>query len=119
MNRRYGAGTFEAKVEDQYYNMYERLKDHPEILTLAEAAMRAGGVEAPTHSPIRGGTDGSVLTFKGLLCPNLPTGGLNAHGRFEYVPVSSLETGVKTVKALVSADLVEEIMGKKEGVSHV
>ena len=119
MNRRYGAGTFEAKVEDQYYNMYERLKDHPEILTLAEAAMRAGGVEAPTHSPIRGGTDGSVLTFKGLLCPNLPTGGLNAHGRFEYVPVSSLETGVKTVKALVSADLVEKIMGKKEGVSHV
>lgn len=119
MNRRYGAGTFEAKVEDQYYNMYERLKDHQEILSLAEAAMRAAGIEAPTHSPIRGGTDGSMLTFKGLLCPNLPTGGHNAHGRFEYVPVPSLEMGVKTVKALVSAALVEEIMGKKEGISHV
>ena len=119
MNRRYGAGTVEAKVEDQYYNMYERLKDHPEILTLAEAAMRAAGIQSPTHSPIRGGTDGSMLTFMGLLCPNLPTGGHNAHGRFEYVPVSSLETGVKTVKALVSAGLVEEIIVKKEDVSHV
>ncbi|MGO5024021.1 peptidase T [Lawsonibacter sp. LCP25S3_G6] len=119
MNRRYGTGTVEAKVEDQYYNMYERLKDHPEILALAEAAMRAGGIDSPTHSPIRGGTDGSVLTFKGLLCPNLPTGGHNAHGRFEYVPVQSLEIGVKTIKALVGAELVEEIMIGKESTHHV
>lgn len=119
MNRRYGAGTFEAKVEDQYYNMYERLKDHPEILSLAETAMREAGIASPTHSPIRGGTDGSMLTFKGLLCPNLPAGGHNAHGRFEYVPVSSLETGVKTVKALVSAKLVEEIVVRKEPANHV
>ena len=95
--------------------MYEVLKDHMEILELAESAMKAAGIEHPTHSPIRGGTDGSVLTYKGLLCPNLPSAGHNAHGRYEYAPVESLKTGVKTVKALVSPELVETIIGKKEG----
>ena len=80
-----------------------------------QAAMKAAGIEHPTHSPIRGGTDGSVLTYKGLLCPNLPSAGHNAHGRYEYAPVESLKTGVKTVKALVSPELVETIIGKKEG----
>ena len=114
MNRRYGAGTVEAKVEDQYYNMYEVLKDHLEIVTLAEEAMKAAGVAHPTHSPIRGGTDGCMLTYKGLLCPNLPCGGHNAHGRFEFAPVESLKTGVRTVKALVSPELVERIVLGKE-----
>ena len=95
--------------------MNEVLKDHMEILELAESAMKAAGIEHPTHSPIRGGTDGSVLTYKGLLCPNLPSAGHNAHGRYEYAPVESLKTGVKTVKALVSPELVETIIGKKEG----
>lgn len=93
--------------------MYEVLKDHMEILELAESAMKAAGIEHPTHSPIRGGTDGSVLTYKGLLCPNLPSAGHNAHGRYEYAPVESLKTGVKTVKALVSPELVETIIGKR------
>lgn len=114
MDRRYGAGTVEAKVEDQYYNMYEVLKDRMEIIALAEEAMRAAGVAQPTHSPVRGGTDGCMLTYKGLLCPNLPCGGHNAHGRFEYAPVESLKTGVRTVKALVSPELVERIILKKE-----
>lgn len=114
MNRRYGDGTVEAEVEDQYYNMYEVLKDRMEIVALAEEAMRAAGVDNPTHSPIRGGTDGCMLTYKGLLCPNLPSGGHNAHGRFEFAPVESLKTGVRTVKALVSPELVEQVILKKE-----
>ena len=114
MNRRYGDGTVEAEVEDQYYNMYEVLKDRMEIVALAEEAMRAAGVDNPTHSPIRGGTDGCMLTYKGLLCPNLPSGGHNAHGRFEFAPVESLKIGVRTVKALVSPELVEQVILKKE-----
>ena len=101
-------------TQDQYYNMYEVLKDHMEIIALAEAAMKAAGIENPTHSPIRGGTDGSVLTYKGLLCPNLPSAGHNAHGRYEYAPVESLKTGVKIVKSLVAPQLVERVIGKKE-----
>ena len=115
INRRWGDGTAVVDTHDQYYNMYEVLKDHMEILELAESAMKAAGIQHPTHSPIRGGTDGSVLTYKGLLCPNLPSAGHNAHGRYEYAPVESLKTGVKTVKALVSPELVETIIGKKEG----
>mgnify|MGYP000001811252 CR=1 FL=1 len=92
INRRWGDGTAVVDTHDQYYNMYEVLKDHMEILELAESAMKAAGIEHPTHSPIRGGTDGSVLTYKGLLCPNLPSAGHNAHGRYEYAPVESLKT---------------------------
>ena len=114
INRRWGDGTAVVDTHDQYYNMYEVLKDHMEILELAESAMKAAGIEHPTHSPIRGGTDGSVLTYKGLLCPNLPSAGHNAHGRYEYAPVESLKTGVKIVKSLVAPQLVERVIGKKE-----
>ena len=114
INRRWGDGTAVVDTQDQYYNMYEVLKDHMEIIELAEAAMKAAGIEHPTHSPIRGGTDGSVLTYKGLLCPNLPSAGHNAHGRYEYSPVESLKTGVKIVKSLVAPQLVERVIGKKE-----
>lgn len=115
INRRYGAGTVTAEVTDQYYNMYEILKDHMEIIHLAEEAMRAGGVANPTHSPIRGGTDGCMLTYQGLLCPNLPCGDYNAHGRFEFAPVSELKTGVRIVKQLLSPALLERVYLKKEG----
>lgn len=114
IDRRYGPGTAVADVNDQYYNMYEILKDHMEIVQLAEAAMRAAGIENPTHSPIRGGTDGCMLTYKGLLCPNLPSAGHNAHGRFEYAPVESLKTGVKTVKQVLSPALLERVILNKE-----
>ena len=114
IDRRYGTGTAVVDTQDQYYNMYEVLKDHLEIVALAEAAMKAAGIAHPTHSPIRGGTDGCMLTYKGLLCPNLPSGGHNAHGRFEFAPVESLKTGVRTVKALVSPALVETVILKKE-----
>lgn len=115
IDRRYGAGIVTAEVTDQYYNMYEILKDHMEIIHLAEEAMRAGGIDQPTHSPIRGGTDGCMLTYQGLLCPNLPCGGYNAHGRFEFAPVNELETGVRIVKNLISPALLERIYLKKEG----
>ena len=114
INRRYGAGTVMVDTKDQYYNMYEVLKDHMEIVELAEAAMKGAGIATPTHSPIRGGTDGCVLTYHGLLCPNLPSAGHNAHGRFEYAPVESLKTGVRTVKQLLSPALIEAVILKKE-----
>ena len=114
INRRYGAGTVMVDTKDQYYNMYEVLKDHMEIVELAEAAMKGAGIAEPTHSPIRGGTDGCVLTYQGLLCPNLPSAGHNAHGRFEFAPVESLKTGVRTVKQLLSPALIEAVILKKE-----
>ena len=111
INLRCGPGTVQAEVKDQYYNMYEVLKDKMEIVQLAEEAMRRAGIEQPHHSPIRGGTDGCRLTYMGLPCPNLPTGGYNGHGRFEYVPVESLKTGVRIVKAIVSPELLERTAG--------
>ena len=114
INRRYGPGTVTVDTQDQYYNMYEVLKDHMEIVELAEAAMKGAGIAEPTHSPIRGGTDGCMLTYQGLLCPNLPSAGHNAHGRFEYAPVGSLKTGVRTVKQLLSPTLIETVFLKKE-----
>ena len=115
IDRRYGAHTAEVELQDQYYNMHEVLKDHMEILELAEQAMKAAGIAAPTHSPIRGGTDGSVLTYMGLPCPNLPSAGHNAHGRFEYAPVESLKTGVRIIRELLSPALVESVILKKKG----
>ena len=114
INRRYGPGTVTVDTQDQYYNMYEVLKDHMEIVELAEAAMKGAGIAEPTHSPIRGGTDGCMLTYQGLLCPNLPSAGHNAHGRFEYAPVESLKTGVRTVKQLLSPAMIEAVILKKE-----
>ena len=114
INHRYGAGTVMVDTKDQYYNMYEVLKDHMEIVELAEAAMKGAGIATPTHSPIRGGTDGCMLTYQGLLCPNLPSAGHNAHGRFEFAPVESLKTGVRTVKQLLSPALIEAVILKKE-----
>ena len=90
INFRYGAGTVELDLRDQYYNMYEKLAPHPEILDLAREAYRAGGLE-PVEVPTRGGTDGSRLSFMGLPTPNIFTGGYNYHGRFEYLVVEELK----------------------------
>lgn len=113
--RRHGANTAAVEMKDQYYNMVEILKDHMEVVDLAEAAMKKAGIAAPEHKPIRGGTDGCMLTYKGLLCPNLPTGGRNAHGRFEYVPAEELRTGVKIAKNIVSAELLRSGYRKGNG----
>ena len=88
--RRYGEGTAEADISDTYYNMREKVEPHRHLLTRAEDAFAACGVKARA-SAIRGGTDGAVLTWKGLPCPNLSTGGYNFHGVQEFIPVSSLQ----------------------------
>ena len=90
MNEKYGAGAVECNVRDSYYNMREVIEPRMDIIRRAEAAYRAVGVE-PFEKPIRGGTDGSRLSFMGLPCPNLATGGMNYHGRFECIAVQDMD----------------------------
>lgn len=90
LNGKYGEGVFGLRLTDSYYNMKEVLAPRMEIVERAERAMRAAGVE-PAAVPIRGGTDGSRLSYMGLPCPNLPTGGYNAHGRFEFASVREMD----------------------------
>ena len=88
-NEKYGAGTVEIQFRPVYRNMLEKLKDHMDLIELAEASMKSLGL-TPFSEPVRGGTDGAQLSFRGLPCPNIFTGGVNSHGRFEYLPVDSL-----------------------------
>jgi tripeptide aminopeptidase len=90
VNARYGKGSIELEIRDSYYNMKDMILPHPQILEYARQAYRAIGLE-PVEVPVRGGTDGSRLSFMGLPTPNLFSGGHNFHGRFEYIPVKSLE----------------------------
>ena len=85
-----------VQIEDQYYNMREKILPVYPIVEVAEQAMRSVGVE-PLIQPIRGGTDGSQLSYKGLPCPNIFAGGHNFHGKFEYVPVESMEKAVEVI----------------------
>ena len=97
-NTVWGDGSFTLTVKDSYYNMKEQILPHMELIENAQAAMRAVGVE-PVLVPIRGGTDGARLSFMGLPCPNLCTGGANFHGVHEFIPVESME---KMVTVLVN-----------------
>ncbi len=90
LNKKYGGVTFEVSVTDSYYNMLEIIEKYPEITARIEGAMRKAGVK-PEFEPIRGGTDGARLSFEGLPCPNLSTGGMNFHSIYEAIPVKSLE----------------------------
>ena len=90
INSRYGAGTVEVTLKDQYYNMREQVEPHYHVVEKAVKAMEMAGVE-PHIQPIRGGTDGANLSFKGLPCPNIFAGGLNFHGKYEWVSVQSME----------------------------
>lgn len=96
INKRYGAWALELDIRDQYHNMYEKLQPHPEILNLARAAYRAVGVE-PVEVAVRGGTDGSRLSFMGLPTPNIFTGGYNYHGRFEYLSLDELKLATQVI----------------------
>ena len=96
MNEKYGSGTVTPTVKDQYYNMLEKVQDKPHIINIARKAIEeACGFS--TIVPIRGGTDGAQLSFKGLPCPNIFAGGLNFHGRNEFVPIQSMEKAMMTV----------------------
>ena len=94
LNEKYGEGTVEIELKDSYYNMKEIIEDHMELIDHAMEAMREAGVE-PVVVPIRGGTDGARLSYMGLPCPNLCTGGHNFHGRFEYICIESMEAVVR------------------------
>lgn len=90
INEEFGAATATVEIHDQYYNMHDKIKPVMHIIDLAHEAMLQVGI-TPKVKPIRGGTDGSRLSYMGLPCPNIFAGGHNFHGRFEYVPVPSME----------------------------
>ena len=100
LNRCWGEGSVELKLQDSYYNMREKIEPHIHIIHRAENAMNACGV-TPNICAIRGGTDGARLSFMGLPCPNLSTGGANFHGIHEFIPVPSMEKMVEVLVHLV------------------
>ena len=107
INQEYGAGTATLEMHDQYYNMREKIEPVMHIIDIAFQAMKEAGVE-PRVKAIRGGTDGAQLSFKGLPCPNIFAGGLNFHGRFEFVPVQSMEKAMNVIVKIV------ELVAKNE-----
>lgn len=96
INAEYGETTATLEMRDQYYNMREKIEPVMHIIDVAFAAMEAVGVK-PNVKPIRGGTDGAQLSFKGLPCPNIFAGGLNFHGRYEFIPVQSMEKAMAVI----------------------
>ena len=100
INAKYGDGTATLVLKDQYYNMREQVEPHYFIIEKAIKAMEMAGIK-PKIQPIRGGTDGANLSFKGLPCPNIFAGGLNFHGKMEYVPLQSMEKATEVILNLV------------------
>jgi len=101
INSRYGAGTATAVIKDQYYNMREQVEPHYRIIEIAMKAIADAGV-TPKVQPIRGGTDGANLSFRGLPCPNIFAGGLNFHGKFEWVPLESMQKASQVILNIIS-----------------
>ena len=101
INQKYGHNTIDLKIRDSYYNMREKIKPVVHIVDHAKQAMLAVGME-PKLVPIRGGTDGARLSFMGLPCPNLCTGGENFHGRYEYIPIEDMQLCVKLLVEIVT-----------------
>ena len=96
INAKYGSEIVAVEIKDQYYNMRQEVEPLMHIIDIAFGAMKEAGVD-PKVKAIRGGTDGAQLSFKGLPCPNIFAGGLNFHGRYEFVPVQSIEKAVKVI----------------------
>lgn len=96
MNEKYGEGTVSVELTDQYYNMKEKIDPQKHVIELVLKAMQEVGV-APKVKPIRGGTDGAQLSFKGLPCPNIFAGGINFHGPFEFIPIQSMEKAMQVI----------------------
>lgn len=101
INEKYGEGTASLEVKDQYYNMRQQVEPYYFIVEKAVKAMEMEGIEARIQ-PIRGGTDGANLSFKGLPCPNIFAGGLNFHGKMEFAPLESIEKASKVVLNIIS-----------------
>ena len=101
INRKYGEGTAVATIRHQYYNMRKEVEPHYHVVEKAVKAMEMEGIK-PKIQPIRGGTDGANLSFMGLPCPNIFAGGLNFHGKMEFVPLESMEAASKVVLNIIS-----------------
>ena len=101
MNRKYGEGTVTVTLRDSYFNMREKIEPCMYIVERAKKAMQFAGME-PVEVPIRGGTDGARLSFMGLPCPNLCTGGENYHGRFEYIPIEDMDACTRMLTELLT-----------------
>ncbi|WP_019132042.1 peptidase T [Peptoniphilus obesi] len=99
LNKKYG-DLINLEIKDSYYNMKKMIEPHMEIIELAKKSMEEVGIE-PLISPIRGGTDGASLSYKGLPCPNIFTGGYNYHGRYELLPVESLKKGKELLLQII------------------
>jgi tripeptide aminopeptidase len=106
LNGQYGQELISVSLKDQYFNMREKIEPVMHIVELAKEAMEAANIK-PIIKPIRGGTDGSQLSFMGLPCPNIFAGGHNFHGRYEYVPLESM---VKAVEVIVN---ISKIIAQK------
>lgn len=100
LNEMYGKGTVTVEIKDQYQNMIGIMKDHQDVIDVAYDAIRSVGLN-PISRPVRGGTDGAQLSFKGLPCPNLGTGGYGFHGPYEHCTLEGMETEVKIIKYLM------------------
>ena len=107
LNEKYGPGTVRLTLREQYRNMAEKIAEHMEIVERAEKAIRAAGLE-PEILPVRGGTDGAKLSFRGLLCPNLGTGGAAFHGPYEHITVENMDRAV---------EILLHIVGKQDSLS--
>jgi tripeptide aminopeptidase len=99
LNKKYGEGTVEVTLRDQYYNMIEKIKPHMHLVDNAKKVMESLDI-VPIDVPIRGGTDGASLSYKGLPCPNLCTGGYNYHGKYEYASVQEMRKVVEILLGL-------------------
>lgn len=105
LNIKYGSGTVKLTMFDQYYNMREKLEPVMFIVELAQRAMESVGV-TPLIKPIRGGTDGSRLSYMGIPCPNIFSGGLNYHSRYEFIPVNSMKKAVEVIVKIAELNAV-------------
>jgi tripeptide aminopeptidase len=101
INEKYGDKIIEIGMEDQYYNMREKVEPHPEIMEIAVEAVKSVGV-TPLIKPVRGGTDGSRLSYMGLPTPNIFTGGHYYHGKYEFIPTFAMEKAVETLVAIAA-----------------
>ncbi len=103
MNNKYGYEVVTVELKDSYYNMYDIIKDHMEVIDLAVEATKNCGV-TPSIEPIRGGTDGARLTYDGLICPNIGTGGYQFHGRLEFASINQMHKAVEIFKEIIKVN---------------